>query len=297
MSLDSYFFASFPDNDYAYDLLLTLLRERPVSELPPPTAPSPQPVERKRDSGSRFSLTNLSSALPIPKFGGDKGDAERVPIAPPAVLEMPDSGTDSFACHSEADSEMSEDDEAMWRRKGYPPRPSGPPPPGMVATPSGWAATDWIRRGSAQLFGTSPGSRPTPPRRHVARKSSVTEVVEGYGWESTDESESERRRSIGARQSFSKLASTASEASLPAQDDEVARKFRKTFALPDKEILIDREFESMIRAHADMSGSLYRVLPQSGRFFVSTNYFCFRSSGLLNKTKVSFGVLHEANCR
>jgi sterol 3beta-glucosyltransferase len=29
------------------------------------------------------------------------------------------------------------------------------------------------------------------------------------------------------------------------------------------------------------------VLPVSGRFFVSTNYFCFRSSQLLYKTKVS----------
>ena len=37
---------------------------------------------------------------------------------------------------------------------------------------------------------------------------------------------------------------------------------------------------------ADFPGWLYRVLPVSGRFFVSTNYFCFRSSQLLYKTKV-----------
>ena len=36
----------------------------------------------------------------------------------------------------------------------------------------------------------------------------------------------------------------------------------------------------------DFPGYLYRVLPVSGRFFVSTNYFCFRSSQLLYKTKV-----------
>lgn len=241
MSLDSYFFASFPDNDYAYELLQTLLRDRPVSQLPPPSAPSPEPVERKRDSGSKFSLTNLSSALPIPKFSSDKGDGERVPIAPPALLDLPDSGTDSFASHNEADSEMSEDDEVTRHGKGYPPRPSGPPPPGMVPTPSGWAATDWIRRGSAQLFGTSPGSRQPPPRRRVHRQGSVTEVVEGYSFESTDDSESDRRRPTGARRSFTKLTSTASEVSLPTQEDTVARKFRKTFALPEKEILLDRE--------------------------------------------------------
>lgn len=38
---------------------------------------------------------------------------------------------------------------------------------------------------------------------------------------------------------------------------------------------------------ADFSGSLYRVLPVHGRFFISTNYFCFRSSALLYKTRVS----------
>jgi len=37
---------------------------------------------------------------------------------------------------------------------------------------------------------------------------------------------------------------------------------------------------------ADFPGCLYRVLPVSGRFFVSTNYFCFRSSQLLYKTKM-----------
>jgi len=37
---------------------------------------------------------------------------------------------------------------------------------------------------------------------------------------------------------------------------------------------------------ADFPGYLYRVLPVSGRFFVSTNYFCFRSSQLLYKTRV-----------
>ena len=44
---------------------------------------------------------------------------------------------------------------------------------------------------------------------------------------------------------------------------------------------------------ADFPGYLYRVLPVSGRFFVSTNYFCFRSSQLLYKTKVSCHVPHK----
>lgn len=40
---------------------------------------------------------------------------------------------------------------------------------------------------------------------------------------------------------------------------------------------------------------LYRGLPISGRVYISTNYFCFRSSGLLAvKTKVNFTEQH--NC-
>lgn len=252
MSIDSYFFASFPDNNYAHDLLQRLLRERPVSELPsvtplsPRHLPAPDTVERKRDSG-RFSFTGLSAALPIPKFGGDKGESKiSVPIAPPAVLDLPDSSSESVA---EADSERSDDDddEATRRRKGYPPRQTGPPPPGLVHTPSsGWAPTEWIRRGSKQLFGSSPGSEshsaPRPLHRPPRKQPSVTEVVEGYHFTSTDdESESDVPLSVPSMTtSFTKLASPRSS-SVEVQDDSVAIKFRKTFALPDKELLIDRE--------------------------------------------------------
>jgi hypothetical protein len=48
-----------------------------------------------------------------------------------------------------------------------------------------------------------------------------------------------------------------------------------------------------IRRHtaklSDCSGSLYRVIPVHGRFYISTNYFCFRSNHLLYKTKVGWG--------
>ena len=36
----------------------------------------------------------------------------------------------------------------------------------------------------------------------------------------------------------------------------------------------------------DFPGWLYRVLPVSGRIFISTNYLCFRSSQILYKTKM-----------
>ena len=73
------------------------------------------------------------------------------------------------------------------------------------------------------------------------------------------------------------------------EDAETAKKFRNVFSLSEKEELIDREsvtYKLIELTDADFPGYLYRVLPVSGRFFVSTNYFCFRSSQLLYKTKV-----------
>lgn len=37
---------------------------------------------------------------------------------------------------------------------------------------------------------------------------------------------------------------------------------------------------------ADFPGSLFRVLPSYGRVYVSTNFFCFRSSSPLTRTRV-----------
>ncbi|WVQ85442.1 hypothetical protein IAT38_007607 [Cryptococcus sp. DSM 104549] len=77
---------------------------------------------------------------------------------------------------------------------------------------------------------------------------------------------------IKSKSDFSMLDSSESG---QREDVETARKFRAFFALNEKEQLLDH-----------FPGYLYRVLPVSGRFFVSTNYFCFRSSQLLYKTKM-----------
>ncbi|KAG6335630.1 hypothetical protein ID866_3466, partial [Astraeus odoratus] len=59
-------------------------------------------------------------------------------------------------------------------------------------------------------------------------------------------------------------------------DAEIAEKFRTAFAFDEREILL-----------AYFSGYLYRVLPVYGRLYVSTSYFCFKSSGPLTlKTKM-----------
>lgn len=44
--------------------------------------------------------------------------------------------------------------------------------------------------------------------------------------------------------------------------------------------------------HIDFPGYIYRLLPVYGRLYVSTNYFCFKSTGALaSRTRVR-AILH-----
>ncbi|KAF9519924.1 glycosyltransferase family 1 protein [Hydnum rufescens UP504] len=76
----------------------------------------------------------------------------------------------------------------------------------------------------------------------------------------------------GNQLGFSMLEVPDSE---PAADAIITEKFRQYFAFDDKEILIGH-----------LPGSLFRVLPVSGKMYVSTNYFCFRSSQPLTRTRM-----------
>lgn len=59
-------------------------------------------------------------------------------------------------------------------------------------------------------------------------------------------------------------------------DSETTEKFRTAFAFDDREALLGH-----------FSGYLFRLLPVYGRLYVSSNYFCFKSSGPLTpKTKM-----------
>ena len=145
---------------------------------------------------------------------------------------------------------------------------------------------------------------PTTTRTGRGKRESVTEVVEPVVADSdSDDSDNEdgqrgapRRPRLsfgsesesgnGRRSEYSLMERSESN---QLEDDETARKFRAVFALSEKEELIDRECilaSSAIVLMVDFPGWLYRVLPVSGRFFISTNYFCFRSSQLLYKTKM-----------
>ncbi|KAG8861039.1 Sterol 3-beta-glucosyltransferase [Serendipita sp. 411] len=67
-----------------------------------------------------------------------------------------------------------------------------------------------------------------------------------------------------------------------AMDPVTVEKFRTAFALDEREPLI-----------AEIPGYLFRVLPVFGRVNISSNYFCFRSSQPLTKTRVSRYCLNQ----
>lgn len=78
-------------------------------------------------------------------------------------------------------------------------------------------------------------------------------------------------------------------------DPDVQEKFRTAFAFDDKEMLLGCEghhFNSYWLCSTsliDFPGYLLRILPIYGRLYISTNYFCFKSSSgpLTPRTKVS----------
>ncbi|KAF7784577.1 CAZyme family GT1 [Agaricus bisporus var. burnettii] len=63
-------------------------------------------------------------------------------------------------------------------------------------------------------------------------------------------------------------------------DSDVAEKFRTAFAYDEKETLLGY-----------FPGYIFRLLPVFGRLFISTNYFCFKSSGqIIAKTRMAIPI-------
>lgn len=246
ISIGSYFFASFPDNQYAFEVLQKLLDSRPTPALP--KVSSEATLQGLDDTASEHTIparpSSSSSGHYIPKIGsilrplgigGDSKSESRVPIAAPKRSRL----TDHFDEASDADhSDLQSDEESDQEKKGYPPKQTGPPPPGMDHQPSSWPGS-WIRNPAAKLFGTSPSSSDrkmeSARRRHPPRKTPVvTEVVEP----ALISSEDDFSESDGASTLSPKRRSFSTEA-LPGEDP-IEHQFHKCFALPEQEELIAR---------------------------------------------------------
>ncbi|CAE6515254.1 unnamed protein product [Rhizoctonia solani] len=154
----------------------------------------------------------------------------------------------------------------------YPPSPSNQVPSSAhsnrTSISSNWSVPgyNWLR--GKRLFSTPSniewGSRST--------EGNVSEVISSPRLEQSELSISSDGNNLG----FSILEA--------AEDGKVAdagleEKFRSTFALDEKEALL-----------GCIPGSLFRVLPVFGRLYVSTNYFCFRSSQPLTRTRMMIPI-------
>jgi len=323
MSVDSYFFASFHDGDKALKSIRQRLDARPSSDLPAndsaitlPTDGSAPQKQRTTQEGASHAATSgfkkLGSLLkPILHGSSSKHDDSHKD----EVFEREDFSHDSQETLTPE----------VPVRDGYPPRQSGAAPAGMNEE-KGWGgklfkpvskilgtsptSSTHVRTSSSGRSGHPSEHRRASDhladqlhiRQHLSRtggdgREQVTEVVEptvNDGTTTDSENEHETQESRVARMSFTSSREQGySMMDQTEEDDEeyakTARKFRSVFSLSEKEELIDRKSldTPATMLMIDFPGYLYRVLPVHGRFFVTPNYFCFRSSQLLYKTKVS----------
>lgn len=166
----------------------------------------------------------------------------------------------------------------------YPPPPSPPaelstiPSRESSATGSSWGVPSWLKS-SRRVFG-SPQS--TTSSLTVGQKG-VSEVIT-TGGQAGDRSITD----FG----FSVLDTR------DAAEPEVIEKFRSTFAFDEKEHLLGCKSDNLPLFEAfefilsiDFPGYLFRLLPTYGRLFVSSNYFCFKSSGpLATRTRMQLPI-------
>ena len=198
--------------------------------------------------------------------------------------------------------------------------PSVPPlPPTIETTPSdyvvpgstssshrtSWSGIvpSWLKAPSRRLFsgsgGPNNGGAANSPGHEIPAV--VEQLTRPEG--STEEEHRDSELSSSNHLGFS-ILETPQGSSGQGQDAIIAEKFRKQFALDEKEQLVGCQWHpwslsltSLLIHHyyyrvLDVTGSLFRVLPLSGRMYVSTNYLCFRSSQPLSRTKVGQRVFH-----
>lgn len=140
---------------------------------------------------------------------------------------------------------------------------------------STWSVPNWLKgTRSLGLFGSGV-SESTPTNI------GVKEVYSGH--------RNPSRTSSGNAQEMAFSMLETAESSI---DDDIVERFRTTFAFDQKETLLGCEcflIEARTGPHPfiDFTGYLFRLLPVYGKLYVSTNFFCFKSSGPLTaRTRV-----------
>lgn len=326
-SVDSYFFAYFHDIQGALEHIREAVRTNRSSPVKSPhplldtttTRHAPvQGIDRSRSlpspdakTGSLFRLSSLlrplQESLPstLTRIYGSteppgsaedfthiskRGGASIVPLTSPPVplshspgnipVTSPNglSTDSSMRVHTYPPSTFTGDmNSASSLNKGL-----GTSAPWNVGVPS------WLKVPRKCVTTTSSGSATTPAFTESRDDGGVREVYES----------SNAGHESGAS---SDLGYSVLETSEAMVDQEMGDKFKAAFAFDDKETLLGCRWLVLFRnvpliVHEDFSGYLFRLLPIFGRLYVSSNFFCFKSTGPLStKTRVRSNYFIHGN--
>jgi sterol 3beta-glucosyltransferase len=205
MSVDSYFFAAFQNNDKAFKSIQNRLSERPAHELPRIASaltigddrPTPvgadtaaAPDHAGSDSTGPLSLKKLGSVLRPFKSKSGEHDSDAPSTEPKSTgfsVSVPFLHKSGKAAHDSVetlqdDRSVDSGSEPMDEQSdGYPPRQSGAAPSGMDNHGKGAAWSGWIKK-PARLFGSASSTTslhskgtPTSSRRHRSSMDGLTD--------------------------------------------------------------------------------------------------------------------------
>lgn len=323
-SIDSYFFAYFQELPEALDQIRDAVRSNRM--LPPLSAPAivldttasrpplttivpmdraqSLPIAESAKTASGFRLTSLlrpfhDSARPASSPGPDHSDhiedfthiskrssASFVPFTTsPKAIEEQLPSHDSQPVDASASS-LTPTPSTMEHT--YPPStPTSEILPSSGSSSWNVGVPAWLKGSSRRVLGGATSGHVTGPTP-LTTSTSVGGVSEVYS-STTMSSES---ASGGAS---SEMGYSVLETPETAVDQESTDKFRTAFAFDDKEALLGCKLfvpslsQTLISyIFADFTGYIYSLLPIYGRLYVSSNYFCFKSSGpLTSRTRVS----------
>ncbi|RDB29507.1 Sterol 3-beta-glucosyltransferase [Hypsizygus marmoreus] len=283
-SIDSYFFAYFHDIHAALDQIRDAVRtyrtlpERSSPRMVLDTTVSrqivtsdrsvslpPEPIYGKATSGFRLTslLRPFQDARPsqhsLPETSPESEDFTHISRRPNSSSFVP-----VTTSPRPLDPESSEP----------PAAPDGLPSKSLTMAPSydhtessswGVGVPSWLK-GSRRVFGSS-----------VANDSTISPASTGVRemYSSTTSSSLPSSRSTMGDLAFSIL-----ETPEVAVDADATEKFRSAFAYDGKETLLGY-----------FPGYIYRLLPVFGRLYISTNFFCFKSSGPLTaRTRMTLPI-------
>lgn len=289
-ALDSYFFAYFHDLSGALDQIRDCVRSHRSAvdesgtvlnhELLDTTAPRPQATSIERAASmpnpsepskekSTFKISSISSLLkPFQESRPAQSPPEEVIEEFTHISKRTNSNsfvpvTSPGSPSKALDSSNSTTPTPHTDRHTYPPSTAASPAlvhresvasshSGLTASSSSWSVSvpSWLKGTRTRALFNVGSSEPA----HVKEVySSGAPNTSSSKWSSTGD-----------------MAFSVLESPDTAVDPEVVERFRTAFAYDEKETLLGY-----------FPGYIFRLLPVYGKLYVSTNYFCFKSSGPL----------------